>query len=81
MVKLPIVLVLFPFLIGRIRTRFSVYLIPQIPWFPFLIGRIRTISKRNRNKEVIVEFPFLIGRIRTGVSKEFRKDMEGFHSS
>ena len=55
----------FPFLIGRIRTKYHKHLILKgVMKFPFLIGRIRTEKKTK--KELVEEmFPFLIGRIRT----------------
>jgi len=34
--------IVFPFLIGRIRTEFETPLMRKNPEFPFLIGRIRT---------------------------------------
>ena len=55
---------LFPFLIGRIRTERKVLKFYTEEEFPFLIGRIRTVPWSKGNKKDI-EFPFLIGRIRT----------------
>jgi len=54
----------FPFLIGRIRTKYICTFATTLSRFPFLIGRIRTISFiKGFTKRA--KFPFLIGRIRT----------------
>ena len=56
---------MFPFLIGRIRTKRFVYLFSEsYTMFPFLIGRIRTQLKVESETHRKL-FPFLIGRIRT----------------
>jgi len=58
---------LFPFLIGRIRTKLGFeYCKANSRRFPFLIGRIRT--DKNAIAKTIIKFPFLIGRIRTYAS-------------
>jgi len=55
---------MFPFLIGRIRTKSGLKREFYETMFPFLIGRIRTIICE-AVKEYLERFPFLIGRIRT----------------
>ena len=57
--------ILFPFLIGRIRTAnaLSPHMTPN--QFPFLIGRIRTKQEYLQIYTIQQLFPFLIGRIRT----------------
>ena len=60
-----IVVIKFPFLIGRIRTFYEYYRnIHYHQLFPFLIGRIRTLYKKKQLSKYFA-FPFLIGRIRT----------------
>jgi len=56
---------LFPFLIGRIRTKEETVEELIGEKFPFLIGRIRTFTGRRRYTMKRYLFPFLIGRIRT----------------
>ena len=57
-------IILFPFLIGRIRTEMELYIEPLVSMFPFLIGRIRTELGADEYASKYM-FPFLIGRIRT----------------
>ena len=69
--KFYIVTMVFPFLIGRIRTLLSLStLLPPLQ-FPFLIGRIRTWKSRVLERLSSNRFPFLIGRIRT---KKIKKE-------
>jgi len=58
------IVIRFPFLIGRIRTKTPKELFFPDTRFPFLIGRIRTFLLCALSLFYFL-FPFLIGRIRT----------------
>ena len=62
--KNPSKTLLFPFLIGRIRTFYEREILRPFVKFPFLIGRIRTLFFTSLS-QFCDRFPFLIGRIRT----------------
>ena len=70
---------LFPFLIGRIRTKQkNMNKGGEIVEFPFLIGRIRTLHCCFKGSSGFREFPFIIGRIRTEQSFENEVKKNGF---
>ena len=71
---------MFPFLIGRIKSKMGEMKIFDVPVFPFLIGRI----KRKKLSRIIRRnwvFPFLIGRIKSICLPLTKRQLHCFHSS